>query len=89
MTSETALFWVQEAIKIAIMVVGPLLLAGLIVGFLVSLFQALTSIQEMTLSYIPKMLVLVLLLVILSPWMMQLLITFTTKVFSFIPMISH
>ncbi len=89
MTSETALFWIQEAIKVALMVVGPMLLAGLIVGFLVSLFQALTSIQEMTLSYIPKMLILVILFVLLAPWMMQLLVEFTTKAFSFVPMISH
>ena len=54
MNSDVALFWVQEAIKTAIMVIGPLLGTALVVGLIVSLFQAITSIQEMTLAFIPK-----------------------------------
>jgi len=56
---------------------------------MVSLFQALTSIQEMTLSYIPKILAVALLLLVLAPWMIQILTEFTTRVFQFIPLISH
>jgi len=89
MTAETALFWAQEAMKTAFMIVGPLLLTGLIIGFMVSLFQALTSIQEMTLSYIPKILAVALLLLVLAPWMIRILTEFTTRVFQFIPLISH
>lgn len=88
MNSDVALFWVQEAIKVAIMVIGPLLGTALIVGLVVSLFQAITSIQEMTLAFIPKILAIALILLFFSPWMLELLTDFTTGVMNFIPQVS-
>ena len=88
MNSDVALFWVQEAIKVAIMVIGPLLGTALVVGLIVSLFQAITSIQEMTLAFIPKILAIALVLLFFSPWMLEMLTDFTTGVMNFIPQVS-
>ena len=89
MNSDVALFWVQEAIKVAIMVIGPLLGTALVVGLVVSLFQAITSIQEMTLAFIPKILAIALVLLFFSPWMLEMLTDFTTNVMNFIPQVSR
>jgi len=89
MTPETALFWTQSALTTALMVGAPLLGAALAVGLAVSLFQAMTSIQEMTLSMIPKMLAVAGLLVILAPWMLEMLTDFSTEVFRAIATVSH
>ena len=89
MNNDVALYWVQEAMQTAMMLAMPLLGAALVVGLLVSLFQAITSMQEMTLSYIPKILAIALILLILTPWMLQLLIDFTTHVMQFIPSVSR
>ena len=54
MNVDVALYWVSQSMQMAVMLAGPLLIAALCVGICVSLFQAVTSMQEMTLSYIPK-----------------------------------
>ncbi len=89
MNTDVALFWVQEALKTAALITAPLLGAALVVGLIVSLLQAITSIQEMTLSYIPKMMVVAIVLLLLAPWMLQMLSDFTTHIFQVIPDISH
>ena len=89
MNNDVALFWVQEAMQTAMLLAMPLLGAALVVGLLVSLFQAITSMQEMTLSYIPKILAIALILLLLSPWMLQHLIDFTTQAMQFIPNVSR
>jgi flagellar biosynthetic protein FliQ len=89
MNNDVALYWVQEAMQTAMILVLPLLGVALGVGLLVSLFQAITSMQEMTLSYIPKILAVALILLILTPWMLQFLIDFTTHVIQFIPNVSR
>ena len=88
MNTAVALFWVQEAIQVAIMIIGPLLGTALVVGLVVSLFQAITSIQEMTLAFIPKILAIALILLFFSSWMLEMLTDFTTEVMNFIPMVS-
>lgn len=67
----------REAIIVMLKVVGPILLAGLMIGVIVSLFQAVTQIQEMTLTFIPKMLVIFGLTIWLLPFMMDTLGGFT------------
>lgn len=89
MNSDVALFWIQEALKTGAMLAAPILGIALAVGLVVSLIQAITSIQEMTLSYIPKMLAVGLVLLILTPWLLQMLIDFTTNAFQFIPNVSR
>ncbi|MGD9058029.1 MAG: flagellar biosynthesis protein FliQ [Desulfobacterales bacterium] len=82
MTAEFLTGFFFEAIKTAILLAAPMLLAGLLVGLLVSIFQAATSINEMTLTFIPKMLAVVGALLFFLPWMMQTMLTFTTDLFS-------
>lgn len=89
MNNDVALFWVQEAIKMAGLMTLPLLGTALAVGLVVSLFQAVTSLQEMTLSYVPKMMAVALVLLILTPWMLEMMTDFTTQVMHFIPSVSQ
>lgn len=89
MTVEVALYWVTESMTLAVMLAGPLLIAALAVGIVVSLFQAVTSMQEMTLSYIPKIAIVGGVLLFLTPWMLQMMTDFATRVFQFIPSVAH
>jgi flagellar biosynthetic protein FliQ len=85
MTPEfvTGFFW--EAIKTAISLAAPMLIVGLVAGVLVSMFQAATQINEMTLVFVPKMLGVALALIIFFPWMLNILIRFTENLFLNIP----
>ncbi|MDD4975087.1 MAG: flagellar biosynthesis protein FliQ [Bacteriovorax sp.] len=77
----------HQAIKVALMVSAPMLIGALIMGILVSLFQAVTQINEQTLSFIPKILVIVAALVFFAPWMSDTMTTFTKDLFLSIPKI--
>jgi len=81
MTPEFVTGFFFEAIKLAISLAAPMLLAGLAVGLVVSIFQAATSINEMTLTFIPKMLAVAVALIFFFPWMMQTLVVFTQNLF--------
>ena len=70
-----------DAIKTAILLAAPMLLAGLGGGLLVSVFQAATSINEMTLTFIPKMVAVAVALIFFFPWMMQTMVVFTQNLF--------
>lgn len=70
-----------EAVKVAILLASPMLMAGLIAGVLVSIFQATTQINEMTLVFIPKMLAVALAFLIFFPWMLQVFIGFSQELF--------
>ncbi len=85
MTPETIISLGQRALELAVLVSAPLLLTALVVGVLISLFQAATQINEMTLSFVPKLLALVLVLLLAGPWMLQLLIDFTQNLIKDIP----
>ena len=89
MNSDVALYWLQESIRVSLLVAAPMLAVALAVGLLTSLFQAVTSIQEMTLSSIPKLLAVATVLILLGPWMLQHLVDFTASVFAFIPNVSR
>ena len=75
--------------KLTLLVSAPLLGVALFVGLAVSLFQAMTSIQEMTLSMIPKMLAVAAVLLLLAPWMLTMLTDFSAEVFRAIADVSH
>lgn len=77
----------HQAIKVALMVSAPMLIGALVMGILVSLFQAVTQINEQTLSFIPKILVIVAALVFFAPWMSDTLTTFTKDLILNIPKI--
>lgn len=85
MTPEfvTGFFW--QAMKTAMILAAPMLLVGLAAGVLVSLFQAATQINEMTLVFIPKMVGVGLALIVFFPWMLQLIVGFTQELFLSIP----
>lgn len=74
-----------ETFKTALYLALPTLLAGLIAGLAISIFQATTQINEMTLSFIPKIILVVIVIIVTMPWMMNIMIEFTTKVFNMIP----
>ncbi len=79
MTPEFVTGFFFDAIKTAISLAAPMLVAGLAVGLLVSIFQAATSINEMTLAFIPKMLAVAVALIFFFPWMLQTMVTYTTN----------
>ncbi len=85
MENEFAVEVVNQAIKVTLMLAAPMLIGALVVGVLVSIFQAVTQINEQTLSFIPKILVIIAALVIFSPWMMETMVTFTQELFTSIP----
>ncbi len=86
MTSEFVISFAQEAFKITMMVSAPMLIMGLIAGVAVSIFQAVTSINEMTLTFIPKIVAVFVSLLIFFPWMLKIMINFTEKVIINLPL---
>jgi flagellar biosynthetic protein FliQ len=76
---------VSQALKVTLMLSAPMLLGAMVVGILVSIFQAVTQLNEQTLSFIPKILVIVAALVIFSPWMIETMTTYTRDLFTSIP----
>ena len=85
MTPETVMTVGQRALEMAVMLAAPLLLTVLLIGLLVGVFQAATQINEMTLSFIPKLIALALTLVIAGPWMLKVLVGYTRELFESIP----
>jgi len=77
----------QQALWTALLLSAPLLGVALLVGVLVSVFQAATQINEMTLSFVPKVLAMALVLIIAGPWMLGLIMHFTSQLFHQIPQI--
>jgi len=71
----------QEAMRIILMVSAPMLGFGLLVGLLVSIFQATTQIQEATLAFVPKIVAVLVSVIVFGPWILRILIDFTQKLF--------
>jgi flagellar biosynthetic protein FliQ len=85
MGPETVLDIGREALWLAVLLAGPMLGAALAVGLFIGVIQAATQIQEMTLSFIPKLLALVVVLFIVGPWMLRIVVTFSERLFMDIP----
>ena len=85
MNEDVVINLAMDATELALKVGLPLLLAGLVVGLVISVFQAITQIQEMTLSFIPKILAVAIVAVVLGPWMLDQMVTYTTELYSAIP----
>ena len=85
MGPDTVLELCTQALELSLRVGLPLLVAGLVVGLAVSIFQAVTQIQEQTLSFIPKILALAGVLIVGGPWMLNQLLSYTTELWSRIP----
>ena len=87
MTPEFVINLGSDAIKLVLMVSLPLLGVGLIVGLLVAVLQATTQVQEMTLSFVPKIVAVLLTLILASPWIIQKIANFTSNLIQSIPTI--
>jgi flagellar biosynthetic protein FliQ len=85
MTPETVLTIAQRALEMTLMLAAPMLLVALLVGLLVGVFQAATQINEMTLSFIPKLLGMATALVVAGPWMLKELVSYTHTLIESIP----
>ncbi|OYY93279.1 MAG: flagellar biosynthetic protein FliQ [Hydrogenophilales bacterium 28-61-23] len=85
MTPDTVVTIVRQGLEVAMLAAGPLLLASLLTGLLISIFQAATQINEMTLSFIPKILVMFVVLVVTGPWTLQLLVDYIVRLIGSIP----
>ncbi len=85
MTPETVITIGQQALWVTMLLAGPLLMSALAVGLLVGMFQAATQINEMTMSFIPKLFVLVMALIVAGPWMLSVITNFTRDLMQQIP----
>jgi flagellar biosynthesis protein FliQ len=85
MDQDTVINLAAQAMSLAFKVAGPLLLAAMAVGLLVSIFQAVTQIQEQSLTLIPKIAAVAAIVVLLGPWMLDELVTYTTNLYTSIP----
>ena len=85
MDTDTVVSLATQAMSLALKISIPLLGVGLVVGVLISIIQAVTSIQEQTLSFIPKVLAMAVVLVVGGPWMLNQLLSYTTELWSSIP----
>ena len=85
MTPETIVTIGQQALLVLLMVCAPMLLAALAVGLLVSIFQAATQINEMTLSFIPKLVAVFVTMIVAGPWIMSTLLDYIRRLFMQIP----
>ena len=85
MNQDTVVSLATQAMTLALEIAGPILLLGLIIGLLVSIFQAVTSIQEQSLSFIPKIVGVAVLIVVLGPWMLDQLVGYAQNLYLSIP----
>ncbi len=89
MNVDYVIYITRETMWTAVYILAPILGAGLVVGLVVSIFQAITQIHEMTLTFIPKMVVIGLVILIFMPWFMDILISYTQEIFNQIPLMTQ
>jgi len=89
MTEATIMDLGNNALVLTVLLGGPLLLITLVMGLIVSIFQATTQIHEMTLTFVPKMIAAVILMVVAGPWMFSMMLTYTTNLFISLPAFGH
>ena len=85
MTVDMIIGLAAEAIKVTLLLSAPMLIVGLVIGLIVSIFQAVTQIQEMTLTFVPKIVAVMMALIIALPWMINIIVTYTQELFQTIP----
>ena len=85
MTESTVIHLATQALIVTIKVSGPFLIAGLAVGLLISVFQALTQINEQTLTFVPKIIAVFGALLVAGPWLMSTLVSYTSNLFAMLP----
>lgn len=85
MSEDIVLSLGRDAIWTTVLLAAPLLVSALVVGLVVSIVQAVTQINESTLTFIPKMLTIVIVMIIMAPWMTQMITAYTTELFTALP----
>ena len=85
MTPESVMTLGQQAIELILMLAGPMLLSALVIGLVVSVFQAATQINEQTLSFIPKLVGIFIMLIFAGPWMVTMMVDFIQRLYGNIP----
>jgi len=88
MTPQMVVAIGREALTVTLMVAAPMLIFGLIIGLIISIFQAVTQINEMTLTFVPKILAVGLGLLVFLPWMINMLMDFTNHMYELIPILA-
>lgn len=87
MTPEVVMQIGRQAVEMTLLMAGPLLLAALVIGLIVSVFQAATQINEQTLSFIPKLVGMFLILLLAGPWMLEIMVDYVRRLFENIPLL--
>lgn len=85
MTPDTIVSLGQQLIVVTVQLTGPILIATLVVGLLIAMFQAATQINEMTLTFVPKLIIMAMILLFAGPWMLRVLIDYTQNLIRSIP----
>lgn len=81
MSEDLVMQIASETLKTTMFIAGPMLIAAMVIGIIVSVLQAITQINEATLTFIPKMVAIVLVLVVMAPWMMEVLQNYSSEIF--------
>jgi len=89
MTTDTVVHLALEALTVTLKVAGPVLLVALVIGLAVSVFQAITQIQELTLAFIPKIIAVGVVIAFAGPWMLDQMIAWTRELLSGIPLVTR
>lgn len=87
MTPESVLAIGKQAIEVTVLLTAPVLLSALVVGLLIGMLQAATQINEMTLSFVPKLAAIAIILVVTGPWLLTVIMDFTVTLFTDIPVL--
>jgi len=85
MNPDLVINYGKEALEMILMLSMPMLVVALVVGVAISLFQAVTQIQEMTLTFVPKIIAVFIAMVVAAPWMVEALVSYTRRIFESIP----
>ena len=89
MTTDFVIYICREALMTTLYILMPILGAGMAVGLMIGIFQATTQINEMTLTFVPKIILVFLVIFLLMPWFLDLIMSFTTEIFNQIAAMSH
>ncbi len=89
MTTDFVIYICREGLTTALLILLPILGSGLVIGLLVGIFQATTQINEMTLTFVPKILIVFFIIIILMPWFLDLMMGFTIEIFNQIAAMSY
>ncbi|MDN5330932.1 MAG: flagellar biosynthesis protein FliQ [Tepidanaerobacteraceae bacterium] len=85
MTQDTVIYLAREALSVLLLVAAPILGIGMVVGLLISIFQATTQIQDQSLNFVPKILAVMAAILLFGPWMLGIMVNFTETLFRGIP----